>query len=108
MAAHADAARREVGQAGDPYPHRRCAPAPQAHRGRRKLGRSIRDANRPGQAVSRGGRGAVAAWLILIAACAYWLTQRLVLTTDMSAFLPQAATPAQEILIGQMRSGVTS
>ena len=49
------------------------------------------------------GRAAVAAWLLLGAACGTWLTQRLVLTTDMSAFLPQAATPAQEILIGQMR-----
>ncbi|HTP63306.1 MAG TPA: MMPL family transporter [Burkholderiales bacterium] len=54
------------------------------------------------------GRGAIAAWLILIAGCGYWLTQRLVLTTDMSAFLPPAATEAQEILIGQLRSGVAS
>jgi predicted exporter len=54
------------------------------------------------------GRIAVAAWLLLIAACGVWLTQRLVLTTDMSAFLPPAASPAQEILIGQMRSGVAS
>ena len=35
------------------------------------------------------GRGAIAAWLILIAGCGYWLTQRLVLTTDMSAFLQE-------------------
>jgi predicted exporter len=58
--------------------------------------------------MTRSGRGAVAVWLILTAACGYWLTQRLVLTTDMSAFLPQAATPSQEVLIGQMRSGVAS
>jgi predicted exporter len=58
--------------------------------------------------VNRGSRGAVAAWLMLAAACGFWLTQRLVLTTDMSAFLPQATTPTQEILIGQMRSGVAS
>ena len=58
--------------------------------------------------MTRGGRGAVAAWLILLAACGYWLTQRLVLSTDMSAFLPPAATTAQEILIGQLRSGVAS
>ena len=58
--------------------------------------------------MSRGGRGAVAAWLVLLAACGYWMAQRLVLTTDMSAFLPPAATAAQEILIGQMRSGVAS
>ena len=51
---------------------------------------------------------AVAAWLALLAACAGWLGKRLVVTTDMSAFLPPAATQAQEILIGQMRSGVAS
>jgi len=55
-----------------------------------------------------GGRIAIAAWLLLLAACGAWLAQRLVLSTDMSAFLPPAATPAQEILIGQMRSGVAS
>ena len=58
--------------------------------------------------MTRGGRGAIAAWLILLVACGYWLTQRLVLSTDMSAFLPPAATTAQEILIGQLRSGVAS
>ena len=58
--------------------------------------------------MTRSGRGAVAFWLILVAACGYWLAQRLVLTTDMSAFLPPAATEAQEILIGQLRSGVAS
>ena len=58
--------------------------------------------------MSRGGRGAIAAWLVLLAACGFWMAQRLVLTTDMSAFLPPAATAAQEILIGQMRSGVAS
>ncbi len=58
--------------------------------------------------MTKRGRIAVAAWLLLIAACGAWLAQRLVLTTDMSAFLPPAASPAQEILIGQMRSGVAS
>jgi predicted exporter len=56
----------------------------------------------------RAGRIAVAGWLVLLAACATWLAYRLVLTTDMSAFLPPAATQAQEILIGQLRSGVAS
>jgi predicted exporter len=55
-----------------------------------------------------GGRAAIAAWLVLLAACGAWLSQRLAVTTDMSAFLPPAASQAQEILIGQMRSGVTS
>ena len=51
---------------------------------------------------------AIAAWLVLLAACGLWISQRLALTTDMSAFLPPAATQAQEILIGQLRSGVAS
>jgi predicted exporter len=58
--------------------------------------------------MNRSGRYAVAVWLILSVACGYWLTQRLVLVTDMSAFLPQAATPTQEVLVGQIRSGVAS
>lgn len=51
---------------------------------------------------------AVAGWLLVLAACGYWATQRLVLTTDMSAFLPPAASRAQEVLIGQLRNGITS
>lgn len=54
------------------------------------------------------GRIAVAGWLALVAACGLWLAKGLHLTTDMSAFLPPAATQAQEILIGQLRSGVAS
>jgi predicted exporter len=63
---------------------------------------------REGRAVARSGRVAIALWLALLAACGTWLALRLVLTTDMSAFLPPAATQAQEILIGQMRSGIAS
>lgn len=55
-----------------------------------------------------GSRSAVVVWLILLAACGAWVSQRLALTTDMSAFLPPAVTQAQEILIGQLRSGVAS
>ncbi len=40
------------------------------------------------------GAAAVAAWLLLLGACGAWVTQRLTLTTDMSAFLPPAATPS--------------
>jgi predicted exporter len=58
--------------------------------------------------VTGKGRAAIAVWLVLLAACGTWISQRLVLTTDMSAFLPPAASQAQEILIGQMRSGVAS
>jgi predicted exporter len=56
----------------------------------------------------RRGAAAIAAWLVLLAACGAWVSQRLTLTTDMSAFLPPAATQAQDILIGQLRSGVAS
>src|SRR5688500_1282285 len=56
----------------------------------------------------KGAGRALAVWLVLLAACGAWLSQRLVLTTGMSAVLPPAASPAQEILIGQMRSGIAS
>ena len=56
----------------------------------------------------RGARTAVAVWLIVMIAGGYWLVRHLVVTTDLSAFLPPAATRAQEVLIGQLRSGLAS
>lgn len=56
------------------------------------------------------GRGvaAVLVWAAAIGASAYWLTRHLDVTTDLSAFLPAAATPAQSLLVGQLRDGVAS
>ena len=56
----------------------------------------------------RDARTAVVVWLIVMIAGGYWLVRHLVVTTDLSAFLPPAATRAQEVLIGQLRSGLAS
>ncbi|MGQ0523551.1 MAG: MMPL family transporter [Betaproteobacteria bacterium] len=56
----------------------------------------------------RGGRMAVALWLAAMVASGYWLARHVTVTTDVSAFLPPAATKPQEVLIGQLREGVAS
>jgi predicted exporter len=58
--------------------------------------------------MTRRGVVAVLVWAAAIGASAYWLTRQLEVTTDLSAFLPAAATPAQSLLIGQLRDGVAS
>jgi predicted exporter len=46
-------------------------------------------------------------WLILAALCVAVIS-RTSITTDISAFLPRTPTPAQEILVDQLRDGVVS
>ena len=56
----------------------------------------------------RGRRaGAVLVWAVL-AAIALWVVARARYSTDLSAFLPQAPTGAQRLLVEQLRQGVTS
>lgn len=50
---------------------------------------------------------AVGAWLAFVAACAL-VVSRTTLTTDVSAFLPRSPTPAQQVLVEQLRDGVVS
>ena len=57
--------------------------------------------------MSRGPRWAVGAWLIFVAACIAVIA-RTSFTTDISAFLPRSPTPAQQILVEQLRDGVVS
>ena len=52
-------------------------------------------------------RWAVAAWLVFVAACIAVIA-RTSFTTDISAFLPRSPTPAQQILVEQLRDGVVS
>jgi predicted exporter len=52
-------------------------------------------------------RGALLAWLVFVAACAI-VAAHARFTADMSAFLPEAATPAQRLLVGELREGVAS
>lgn len=56
----------------------------------------------------RGARAAVVIWLLTLAACAWRLHSGLVVTTDLGAFLPPAATRAQQVLIGQLREGAAA
>ena len=58
--------------------------------------------------MTRGAHIALAAWLVAMAAGGYWLMRHLVVTTDLSAFLPPAATQGQEVLVSQLRSGLAS
>ncbi len=52
-------------------------------------------------------RWAVAAWLVFLAACIA-VVARTTITTDISAFLPRSPTPAQQLLVEQLRDGVVS
>jgi predicted exporter len=52
-------------------------------------------------------RGPLLAWLVFVAACAA-VAAHTRFTADMSAFLPEAATPAQRLLVGELREGVAS
>lgn len=51
--------------------------------------------------------GPVLAWLVFVAVCG-WVAAHARFTADMSAFLPEAATPAQRLLVGELREGVAS
>jgi predicted exporter len=49
----------------------------------------------------------LALWLVFAVACA-WVAAHARITADMSAFLPEAATPLQRLLVAELREGVTS
>lgn len=56
---------------------------------------------------SKRPRFAVALWLLLLALSGWQLAHTRVVA-DLGAFLPPSATPAQQLLLDQMRSGVAS
>jgi predicted exporter len=51
--------------------------------------------------------GPVAVWLAAIVACVILVT-RTEFSADLTAFLPRSASPAQEVLVEQLRDGVVS
>jgi predicted exporter len=55
----------------------------------------------------RGARAAIAVWLVFVVTCA-WIAAHAHYNADMSAFLPRAPTPSQQILVDQLREGVVS
>jgi len=59
------------------------------------------------QAPARRGRTAIALWLAFILACGI-IISRSQFTTDLSAFLPRSPTPAQQLLLEQIRDGLAS
>jgi predicted exporter len=59
------------------------------------------------QAPARRGRTAIALWLAFIIACSI-IISRSQFTTDLSAFLPRSPTPAQQLLLEQIRDGLAS
>ena len=56
---------------------------------------------------SKRPRLAVAIWLVILA-LSVWQLARTRVVADLSAFLPPSATPTQQLLLEQMRSGVAS
>lgn len=58
--------------------------------------------------MTRSDRAAVSIWLATLLAGAAWLAMHLVVTTDLSAFLPMAATRSQALLAQQLREGASS
>lgn len=59
------------------------------------------------QAPARCGRTAIALWLVFILVCGI-IISRSQFTTDLSAFLPRSPTPAQQLLLEQIRDGLAS
>ncbi len=59
------------------------------------------------QKTARLGRIAIALWLAFILTCAV-IISRSEFTTDLSAFLPRNPTPAQQLLMDQIRDGLAS
>ncbi len=58
-------------------------------------------------APARHRRTAIASWLAFILACVIVISRTQV-TTDLSAFLPRSPTPAQHLLLEQIRDGLAS
>lgn len=50
---------------------------------------------------------ALLVWLLLVAACG-WFISRATISTDLQAFLPHSPSPAQQLLVDQLRDGVVS
>ena len=57
--------------------------------------------------MSRSSRMAIGAWLTFVLACVF-IIARTEFNADLSAFLPRAPTPGQQILVEQLRDGVVS
>ena len=57
--------------------------------------------------MNSAARWAIGAWLAFVLACVFIIT-RTEFNADLSAFLPRSPTPAQQVLVEQLRDGVVS
>lgn len=57
--------------------------------------------------MTRFARAAIAVWLVLVIVCG-WLVVRSEFSADLAAFLPDSPTPAQQLLVDQLRDGPVS
>ena len=57
--------------------------------------------------IRRRGMTAIALWLVFLLGCGT-IISRTHFTTDLSAFLPRTPTPEQQLLMDQLRDGLTS
>ena len=53
-------------------------------------------------------RTALLAWLAIVAASAWWIARHVVVTSDLTAFLPIASGRLERLLVEQLRAGVAS
>ncbi|MBU0592609.1 MAG: MMPL family transporter [Gammaproteobacteria bacterium] len=53
-------------------------------------------------------RWPVMLWLAVLAGCLWWVTAQTRFNTDMAAFLPDSAAPAQQLMVDQLKDGVAS
>ena len=53
-------------------------------------------------------RWPVMLWLAVLAGCLWWVTAHTRFNTDMAAFLPDSAAPAQQLMVDQLKDGVAS
>ena len=58
--------------------------------------------------MSVSSRVIIALWLMLLIACGTWIFRCVSITADLAVFLPPSATPAQRVLLTQVREGAAS
>lgn len=50
----------------------------------------------------------LAAWVVVLIGCGFWLHRNLSIVADLTVFLPPSATALQRLLLNQLREGVAS
>lgn len=58
--------------------------------------------------MSVAARLIIAVWLVTLVACGAWVYRYVSVTADLAVFLPPSVTPAQRVLLSQVREGAVS